>query len=342
MQTFKNNKKLFGFILLIILLALVPVFIKSPYYLDLFTILLVNVMIAMTFVMMLRAGLISLGLATFWGVGAYVSALLVMKVGMSFWLSLPLTAIITAAVALLLGLLLVKSGGFTFLILTAVLGMLFVVVVNNIDYVGGATGISNIPPPNSINLPFLPAIEFTSKPALFYLALFIFVIVLLIVKAFYAAWTGRAWTSIGFNPRLASSLGISVYKHQLLCFTVASAIGGLLGSFYAHYQGFIVPVTFSFFVTIYAQIHAILGGFGYVVMGPLVGAAIMKFVPEFLRIAENISPIIVGTLLIVLILFLPRGILGLLDRDAYLGKLWNKFGQKLEAALSNTFKAKKV
>src|SRR4030042_2422955 len=99
MQTFKNNKKLFGFILLIILLALVPVFIKSPYYLDLFTILLVNVMIAMTFVMMLRAGLISLGLATFWGVGAYVSALLVMKVGMSFWLSLPLTAIITVAAA---------------------------------------------------------------------------------------------------------------------------------------------------------------------------------------------------------------------------------------------------
>jgi branched-chain amino acid transport system permease protein len=299
-------------------------------------------MIAMTFVMMLRSGLISLGLATFWGIGAYVSALLVMKLNMSFWISLPMSAIITAVVALLLGLLLVKSGGFTFLILTAVLGMLFVVVVNNIDYVGGATGISNIPPPNPINFPILPPIVFTSKAALFYLALFIFVIVLLIIKAFYAAWTGRAWTSIGLNPRLASSLGISVYKHQLLCFTVASAIGGLLGSFYAHYQGFIVPTTFGFFVTIYAQIHAILGGFGYVVMGPLVGAAIMKFVPEFLRIAENISPIIVGMLLILLMLFLPRGILGLLDRDAYLGKQLNRIGQKLESIFANIFREKKA
>jgi branched-chain amino acid transport system permease protein len=310
-----KHLKSIAFVATLLGLGIFPILNQSPFYLDLIIMMIVYAVMSMTFLILLRTGLISLGLAVFWGIGAYASTVLVMKLGLSFWIGLPAGALASGLFAFVIGPLLIKNAGITFLLLNAVLGLLFVVVIGNIPYLGGYTGINNIPAPDPVSLPFLPTIEFVSKVPFYYLALFLLLAVVVLITAFNACWVGRAWTAIGLKPRLAETVGISVYRYRLLSFVFASAIGGLMGSFYAHYQGFIQPSVFNMWITNYFQLFAILGGIEHVIAGPLVGAAIMRFFPELIRYSPEIGNIITGTLLIVLIIFLPRGVLSLFDKN---------------------------
>lgn len=291
----------------------VPLFVHSPYYLDLIIIVMVNAVLAMTFILTLRAGLINLGLASFWGVGAYASAVLTTKLGLSFWLALPAATLFTAFVALLLGFFLIGSGssGFTFVILSSVIGMIFTTLVGSIAWLGGYAGISNIPAPDTLHLGFA-TIDFTSsKVPFFYLGLGLMLLVMLVFRALYAGWAGRAWTAIGLNPRLAESIGVDLSRYKLLAFVVSSAAAGLIGSFYANYEGFVTPTTFSMWQNIYVQCYAILGGVMFPLLGPVVGAGVMTLLPEFLRVASVWASVITGAILVLLILFFPSGLLGL-------------------------------
>ena len=297
--------------LIVVVCLLVPLVVHSPYYMHLIIMSGVNTILAMTFVLMLRTGLISLAIAAFWGMGAYASTLFVMKLNLSFWLSLPAAGIVVGIIALGIGFVFVRNAGFGFLMLTAVLGMLIVVVFGNIPLLGGYAGIDGIPAPEPIRLPFLHTIAFSSKVPYYYLMLGLLFLIILIYSAFYGAWTGRAWMAIGLNPRLAESLGVNVFRYRLWAFVVGSATAGLAGSFYAHYVSAVIPGSFDVFKTIHAHIYAILGGVEFAFLGPLIGSLIMTLVPEFLRIAREIEPIITGLLVILLILFLPRGVLSL-------------------------------
>jgi branched-chain amino acid transport system permease protein len=308
-----SHKQLIGYIVALIICAAIPLFVSSPYYLDLFIITIVNAALGIAFILTLRTGLMNLGLAAFWGIGAYSSAVLTAKFNLSFWLSLPASVLITVIIAFLVGYFLIRSGGggFGFVMLSSVIGMLFSVVVGSINYLGGYSGIPDIPIPNPINLPFLPAIEFVSKIPFYYLALVLLIVVILICKSFYLGWAGRAWNAIGLNSRLAESLGINVFRYKLLSFVISSALAGLIGCFYAQYEGFVIPDTFSMWVNVYIQIYAILGGLGYGIWGPLVGSTAYTYLLDITRSKEAFTPVFLGSLLIVLILFLPQGILGL-------------------------------
>jgi branched-chain amino acid transport system permease protein len=335
-QFFTRHSRLIGFIIGAIIYALLPSFVHSPYYLDLFIMVLLNAVLGMTFIMTLRTGLINLGIAPFWGIGAYISTVLSLNLHQSFWVCLPASALLTALFGLVIGYILMKSGGtgFGFIMLSSVIGMLFVVTIGNIKFLGAYNGIQNIPPPDPIHIPFLPPIEFVSRVQFLYLALVIYVIIVLIANAFYAAWTGRAWTATGLNPRLAESLGVNIFRYKLLAFVVSCGILGLIGSFWAHYGGFVIPTTFGMWVNIYIQIYAILGGLGYATLGPLVGAGIMTFFPEMMRITKEVAPVFTGAVLVLLILFLPKGILSLLDRQSWLGERVIKIGKTLQSSLS--------
>ena len=321
-------------IIVLIAVVLFPVFEHSPYYLDLVITVMMNALLAVTFIILLRAGLLSLGIAAFWGIGSYISAILSLKFHLSFWLCLPLSAIITGLIALIIGMAILKNTGFSFVMLSAVIGMLFPVVVGYTPYLGGYTGMPNIPPPGPINIPFLPAILFSSKETWYFLMLAILIIIVLVVMAFNAAWTGRAWVAIGMNRRLAGTLGINAFRYKITAFVLASAIAGFVGSFYAHYMTFINPNTFGIWTVVYIQIYAILGGIGHVIAGPLIGAAIMTFFPEFIRQTQNLAPLIVGLLLIVLIIFLPQGLLSIPQRWPILMIWFSKLGNTIKSRLS--------
>ena len=303
--------KLISLIILVVILAVVPLVVHNPYYMHLLIMVGINSVLAMTFILMLRTGLISLAIAAFWGIGAYASALLSMRLSLSFWLALPASAIISGIFAFFIGYLLVKQGGFGFIIQTLAIGFIIVLVFGTFDVFGGYVGIVGIPPPDPIRIPFLASIHFISKTPYYYLMLFLLLIVVLAFSAFYAAWTGRAWRAIGLSPRLAESLGVDLFRYRLLAFVIASTAAGLMGSFYTHYFQAIVPATFGPFKTIYVHVYAILGGIGFPILGPVVGSLIMTIVPEILRVTEAAEPIFTGLLIILLIMFLPNGLLGL-------------------------------
>jgi branched-chain amino acid transport system permease protein len=307
-----DHKRLLGFIVLAVFFALIPVWVHSPYYIDLLIVVMINAALAMTFVMMLRTGLISLAVAAFWGIGAYASAVLSLHAHLSFWACLPLATLITAAVALVAGYVIIRSAGFTFIIMTTVIAMLFVVAVGNIQSLGGYNGISNIPHPGALHFGALGTVSFDSKVDFFYLGLILFVIAVLVVNAFYASWAGRAWNAIGLNPRLAQSMGVNVFRYRLASFVVGSAIAGLMGSFYAHYQTFIIPTAFNLFPkTIYIQVFAVLGGVGFATLGPIVGAALLSLFNEVFSSLADKAIVIVGGLVLVMVVLLPKGLLSL-------------------------------
>lgn len=308
-----RSGKLIGLIVLGVILVLVPWLVHSPYHMHLLITVGIYAVLAMTFIFLLRTGLITLAIAAFWGIGAYSSALLTMRLGLSFWLALPLSTIITGIIGFCIGYILVRNPGFAFIILTISFGMAIVHVFGTFDVFGGYVGITRIPEPDPITLPFLAPIEFTSKTPYYYLMLFLVLIVVLALYAFYSAWTGRAWRAIGLNPRLAESLGVNLFRYRLVAFVIASAAAGLMGSFYAHYMQSLVPGAFGIFKTIYVHIYAILGGIGFAISGPVIGAFIMTIVPEFLRVVREFEPIFTGLFLILLVLFLPNGLLGLLS-----------------------------
>lgn len=321
MQKFKQNfrfspinmpyMKSIGLVVLVLILALVPIFMDDPYFLHLLITAGMNATLAMTFILLLRVGLIALTQAAFWGIGAYASAILVMRLGLPFWLALPAAGIIAGIVGLLLGFVVVRVTGFGFLLQTAVFSMVIVLVFGNLDLFGGYVGLVEIPRPNPITLPFIAKIEFVGKAPYYYLMLFLFVLVSAVLSAFYAAWTGRSWRAIGLSPRLAESLGVNLFRYRLLAFVIMSVICGLIGSFYAHFFGALTPNTFNIFKTINIHIYAILGGLDFVLLGPAIGALILTIVPEILRVAKEVEPIFTGALIILLILFLPGGLLSL-------------------------------
>ncbi len=128
--------------------------------------------------------------------------------------------------------------------------------------------------------------------------------------AFYPASDGQSLA--GDRSELAAR---SVGGHQPLpisAYRLDAGLhrGGVVGSFYAAYSTALVPGTFGPFKALYVQIYAILGGMGFVLLGPMVGAFILTVVPEFLRFAGGIEPIITGALVILIVIFLPQGLLG--------------------------------
>ena len=300
-------------IALVAIFTLLPLIIKSPYILHLLIMMLVTVILGMAFSMLISTGLVSLGITSFYALGAYACASMVMKLGLSFWFALPLGTLITAVIALGIGSILCRNAGVAFVVLSLMLNSVIIQLFGQIDALGGWRGIYDIPRPDPLPLPFHAPINFVGKVPNYYLVLFLLGIVVLVFYGLYRSRIGRVWMQIRQSPHLAQAIGINIYRYRLLAFVVASSATAMVGGFFAHYFQSIEPEQFGGWASILVQLYPILGGVNFYVGGPIVGAAFMAFVPEFMRIADEIEPIITGVLIVLVILFLPGGILGSLQ-----------------------------
>jgi branched-chain amino acid transport system permease protein len=299
-----NRKIIIGIAALIVVLALLPFVLTSSYHMHLIIMTCINVMLGLSFSLLYSAGMLSIAAGAFWGIGAYTSALLVMSLGLSFWVALPLSALIASLAALIVGTVITRTSGVAFLIQTLVLGMIVPEIFGNFEIFGGWAGLLGIPAPNPIG-----PIKFLRKIPFYYLAIILLLVNILVFKALYLSRVGRAWRAIRLNPNLAATLGINLYRYRQLAFMISSASAGLAGSLYAHYFQSLEPGMFGAFKGINVQIFSILGGLNFYILGPVIGSAIMTFVPELLRVSKEIEPILTGALLIFLVIFLPGGIL---------------------------------
>ncbi len=292
-----------------LVLAFLPLFTDSRYFMHLVIMTCIKIMLGLSFSILVSTGLITMGAAGFWGIGAYTSALLVLKAGLSFWVALPLASLVSAFVAFVVGMVIVRAPGVAFIIQTMVVNMILVQVFGHFEVFGGWAGLLDIPAPDAIG-----PITFTSKTANYYLIL---ILLLLNILGFYALYTsriGRAWSAIRLNARLAETLSVDLYRYRLAAFMISAAGAGLAGSFYAHYFQTLEPGMFNVFKSIYVQIYSILGGLNSYILGPVIGATIITFVPELLRVGKEIEPILTGAVLVLLVIFLPGGVLSLPGR----------------------------
>jgi len=307
-----DNIKLTVSILLIAALGL-PWVVKNPYYLHLLTMVYVNAILGMGFALIYSTGLVTLGASAFWGIGAYASALLVMKAGLTFWLAMPLSAILAAMVALGFGFLAIRYAGLGFVVFTLLFCFVVERVFGYIPVFGGWGGIIGIPTPDPIRLPLGGSIDFSARIPYYYLSLLLLLAAVITFSSLYSSRIGRAWWAIKLDPNLAAAVGVYTYGYRLGAFVLASGFAGLVGSFYAHYSMAISPEAFGLLKSVYIQIYAILGGLEHCLLGPLLGSLVFTVLPEIFQFYPSVEPYVTGVTLIAIVIFLPSGLAGLVQ-----------------------------
>ncbi|MFO1079110.1 MAG: branched-chain amino acid ABC transporter permease [Reyranellaceae bacterium] len=291
------------------LLLTVPLAVPSRYVVYLGTLLAVQASLATSLNLIVGiAGQFALSHAAFYGIGAYASALLIEHGELSFWASLPPALAIAGVMAAAIGWPALRyTGGIHFALITFACGELLRLLCANWDELtGGAQGK---------RLPYSPepllGIDFSSGRGMYLLAAALLLLTLGAVAAMRFSRFGRALLAIREDEVLAASLGIAVTRHKVLAFVASSVLAALAGAVYAPFAGFISPEMMSTGESVAMVGMLIVGGIG-TLSGPIVGTLVFFAVPEFLRIAKFYRLVILGAVIVVMVLYMPQGVVGLL------------------------------
>ncbi len=251
----------------------------------------INALLALSIWLTLSCGLLAMANAAFMGIGAYTAALLTMNVGAPFPVALAGGMAAPALVALLIGAPTLRLSGVYLAMATLGFGeVVRVLILNAESLTGGALGLNAIP----------------QLTAWWHVAAAL-VAVLLVLWRLRRSRVGRAFEAIKEDDIAASLMGIGVLAHKMLAFVLGAAIAGLAGALNAHLTFFIGPSEFGFDRGVDILTMAILGGTGGLT-GPVLGAAIITLLPELLRGFRDYRTMLNGAILVVIVLFLPKGI----------------------------------
>ncbi|WP_119293287.1 branched-chain amino acid ABC transporter permease [Azohydromonas sediminis] len=253
------------------------------------------------------AGQKSLGHAAFFGIGAYTVAIL-LKAGVSFWIGLPAAVVLCFVVGLALGFPALRVQ--TIYLAFATLGFntaVWLVMRNEEWLTGGTFGINNIARPSLFRL------ELQRNLAYYYFVLAVAIVTgALLWRLLDSPW-GKAFTALRDNPIRAESLGVDVRAYTLLSFAIGAAYAGVAGALYAPLVEFIEPAPFTVGASIMMYLMVVVGGAGRF-FGPLLGAAVGVLLPEWLRFAQAWYLFVFGIAVIVLVRWLPDGLLSIPER----------------------------
>jgi branched-chain amino acid transport system permease protein len=297
-------KRLLAALAALALLTL-PLWLGNPYHqhvvimAGIFTILALSLNLLLGY-----TGQLSLGHAAFFGIGAYTSSLLALRLDWSFWLGLPAAAVAAGLAGWAIGRLALRLRGAYFVLVTiSFAGVISLVSVNWMDLTNGPLGLPGIPAPQ------LPGLSFRAKHAYYYLVLAAAAGSYLVCHRLVHSRLGRAFLALRENEPLAESVGVDPTRTLVLAAMVSAAMAGVAGSLYAHYTRFVSPEVFLFSYTVTMVIMVVAGGKG-TLAGPVVGAVLFTVLPEALReaVAWQWQMLAYGVLLVLLVFFLPRGI----------------------------------
>ena len=302
----KGSHLIAGALILAVLIA-VPPFLKS-YGIYLFSYWLVFVIATMGLNLTIGyAGQKSLGHAAFFGIGAYTVAIL-MKAGFSFWFGLPVAMLGCFAIGLALGFPALRVQ--TIYLAFATLGFntaVWLVMRNEEWLTGGTFGINNI------GRPGLFGVDLGSALPYYYFVLGMTVLLGALLWKLLASPWGKAFTALRDNPIRAESLGVNIQAYTLLSFAIGAVYAGIAGALFASLVDFIEPAPFTVGVSIMMYLMVVVGGAGYF-FGPLLGSAVGVLLPEWLRFAQGWYLFVFGTAVVMLMLWLPDGLLSIPDR----------------------------
>jgi len=248
------------------------------------------------------AGLLSLATGAFFGIGAYASALLALRLGWPFWLAFPAAGVTCALLAVPMAVPALRLRSHSFVMVT--LGFLVItesVAKNWVGLTRGDMGLIDIPRPRLGGLPL------TSVTQHYYLTLAAAVAAALAVRAVVRSPAGRALVALRDDETLAAAYGLDTWRFKLAAFVLGALLAGLGGSLYAHYTTVLDPLVFDVFHTL-TLMTIVFGGGAGTLGGVLLGTVVFLFVPEALRVTPQWRMVVYGLLLVVFVFRLPGGL----------------------------------
>lgn len=288
-------------VMLIILLVL-PLILED-YYIDIAILAGIYIILALGLNVVIGfSGLLNLGFAAFYAIGAYTCALLTTKAGFGFWSSLPLSVFTATVSGLILAFPALRLRGDYLAIVTLGFGEIVRLTLNNWDSLtGGPNGISGIP------LPFVFGLELSGPSHYYYLVLFFVLFAIFIVRRVYYSRTGRAWLALREDEVAAEAMGINTTRYKFLAFSFGAFWAGLAGALFAGKMRFISPESFTFMESVLIACMVILGGIGSI-PGVILGALILVILPEVLREFQLYRMLALGIGLVLMMVFRPGGL----------------------------------
>ena len=282
-----------------------PLYLRSDYILRIF--IQIGIYILLTSSLNIvngYTGLFSLGHAAFFGLGAYGSAIMCKKLGVSFWFGLPVGVILAGCVAYLIAKPTLRLKGVFLTLVTMGFNMIIWLIFLNWNSVtGGSLGIMGIPMPEFFGIKFL-------RPVSYYYLIIIFdIVIIALLDRLVRSRFGLILKAIREDERAAACNGINVVRYKTVAFVIAALLAGLAGGFYAHYYRYISPDAFYFTESFIIVTMLAFGGPGNI-LGPVVGAVILVGVTEAFRAFADYRMIFYGTLLILMMIFRSKGLLG--------------------------------
>lgn len=273
--------------------GLIYVGILDPYYARILTLACINIIMAVSLNLIIGfTGQFSIGHAGFMSIGGYTAAVITMHMHAPFLVSLIAGGLFACAIGILVGLPILRLRGDYLAITTLGLGEIIRVVIQNIDYVGGASGLPGIPYKSTFEWVYA-----------------IMVVTLLVIYNVIHSSQGRAMISVREDEIAAEAMGINTTKYKIYAFAIGAFFAGIGGGLYAHYIMYMDPVSFNWLKSFDIVTYVVLGGMGSLT-GSVISAGLLTLLPEVLRAFNDYRLIVYPIALILIMRFRPQGLLG--------------------------------
>lgn len=311
-----RNTNIICLLILAFVLALLPFFISTSYYFLILNVIGLNTMVVVGLNLLTGyAGQISMGHAAFYGMGAYLSAVLTTNVDLSIWypswfpewfmpwIIILVAMLFTGAIAYLIGIPTLKLKGNYLVMATLGLNIILEIVLVEWDSVtGGANGMAGVP--------HLAIGDFLFNSDLKFYGLIWSLSLLALIVSFnlVSSRVGRALKAIHGSEVAANTLGINTQRYKVKVFVLSAMLASLAGSLYAHYITVITPKSCDIMYSIQVVIMVIVGGLGSI-WGSLFGAALLTLLTEILHVMEKFNVVALGLILMLVMIFFPEGLI---------------------------------
>lgn len=247
-----------------------------------------------------------------YGIGAYTSALLALNFGISFWLTLPIAAVVATIFGFLLGFPSMRTRESYLALVTIAFGIVVHQLLNNFSWTGGPNGLVGIPAPSLFGHSFIRPIEFLgmklpSQANFYYLSAALVGLSIISAKRLHDSRVGLAWNALRGDEIAARCQGINVVWYKMLAFGVDAFLAAFAGTIYAFYVSYISPDNFTFLVSVTIMTMVIVGGMDNT-LGVIVGAFLLTLLPEKLRIFDDYRLLFVGVVVILFLILRPQGL----------------------------------
>lgn len=254
-----------------------------------------------------------------YGIGAYTSALLAIHFGLSFWATLPISALVATFFGFVLGFPSMRTRESYLALVTIAFAFVVHQLLNNLSWTGGPNGLVGIPAPSLLGHSFASPIQIfgvrlPSQANFYYLSALLVGISILFAKRLHASRVGLAWNALRSDELAARCQGINVVWYKMLAFGVDAFLAAFAGTVYAFYVSYISPDNFTFLVSVTIMTMVIVGGMDNT-LGVIVGAFLLTLLPEKLRFLDDYRLLFVSVVVILFLILRPQGLFPQRPRD---------------------------